>query len=93
MDVFPSLETTNNILVKLVAAFNRVDETIDSLRDVTDNIDTLPVDVDDIEQIVENFRFSRVFPIVGMAILVPCITVLLFSIGPYLCTMISLLSS
>ena len=93
MDVFPSIETTNNVLVKLVAAFNKVDETIDSFRDVTDSIDKLPVDVDEVGQIVDNFQFMKVFPVVGMAILLPCLTVLLFSIGPYICTMFGLLTS
>ena len=46
MDVFPSIESTNNVLVKLVAAFNKVDETIENYSDITSALSRLPVTED-----------------------------------------------
>ena len=44
MDVFPSIESTNNVLVKAVAAFNKVEDSINQNSfDVANQIRRLPV--------------------------------------------------
>ena len=44
MDVFPSIESANNVLVKLVAAFNKVENNInENSFDISNQIRRLPV--------------------------------------------------
>ena len=44
MDVFPSIESNNNVLVKVVAAFNKVENSINQNSfDVANQIRRLPV--------------------------------------------------
>ena len=44
MDVFPSIESANNVLVKLVAAFNKVENNInENSFDISSQIRRLPV--------------------------------------------------
>ena len=44
MDVFPSIENTNNVLVRLVSAFNKVEDSINQNGfDVANQIRRLPV--------------------------------------------------
>ena len=43
MDVLPSIESTNNVLIKLVEAFNKVDDSINqNLSNISDQIRSLP---------------------------------------------------
>ena len=47
MDGFPSIESTNNVLVRLVAAFNKVEDSINQNGfDVANQIRRLPVSED-----------------------------------------------
>ena len=51
MDVFPSIETSNNVLVKLVAGFNKVETTILKHSDIIENFERLPL--------LDNFDYYR----------------------------------
>ena len=78
MDVFPSIDSSNNVLVKLVAAFNKVSETVDTASHVVEDLRKLELP-EDIEDILENQKFDLIAMNVFMAIGTPVfiITVIL----------------
>lgn len=70
MDVFPSIESTNNVLVRLVAAFNTVDDTIEAHRAIAEDIRKLPIS-ENVDDILDNATDSAIWIKALTAIFVP----------------------
>ena len=70
MDVFPSIESTNNVLVRLVAAFNTVGDTIETHRAIAEDIRKLPIS-ENVDDILDNATDTAIWSQVLVSIFVP----------------------
>ena len=81
MDVFPSIESTNNVLVRLVAAFNKVENSINQNGfDVANQIRRLPVseywdDRDEDDVLEQNYITLFIMTVLTTALVMTCLLV------------------
>ena len=85
MDVFPSIESTNNVLVRLVAAFNTVGDTIETHRAIADDIRKLPIS-ENVDDILDNATDSVIWIKALTSVFVPmAVTGVLLSAYAFIC--------
>ena len=81
MDVFPSIESTNNVLVRLVAAFNKVEDSINQNGfDVANQIRRLPVseywyDRDEDDVLEPDYMTLFIMTVLTTALVMTCLLV------------------